>query len=93
MKIKNLTNASLLKKYQSVIFRQYKWYGYINRKKAETDLVRDIKDKFGKDVTLIYGDWSSGQQMRHIISTPNLSLKKKLGEYFKIYNMSLEHHV
>jgi len=87
VKIKNLTNATLLKKYQSLIFRQYKWYGYINRKKAETDLVRDIKDKFGKDVTLIYGDWSSGQQMRHIISTPNLGLKRKLGEYFKVYNI------
>ena len=87
VKIKNLTNVLLLKKYESTIFRQYKWYGYINRKKAETDLVRNIKDKFGKDITLIYGDWSSGQQMRHIISTPNLGLKKKLGEYFKVYNI------
>ena len=86
-KIKNLTNATLLKKYQSLVFRQYKWYGYINRKRAETDLVRDIKDKFGKDVTLIYGDWSSGQQMRHVISTPNLGLKRKLGEHFKVYNI------
>ena len=49
--------------------------------------MRDIKDKFGKDVTLIYGDWSSGQQMRHVISTPNLGLKRKLGEHFKVYNI------
>jgi hypothetical protein len=80
-------NAVLLKKYKTLIFRQYKWYGYINRKKAETDLVRYIKVKFGKDVTLIYGDWSSGQQMRNIISTPNLGLKRKLREYFKVYNI------
>jgi len=33
---------------------------------------------------LIYGDWSIGQQMRNFISTPNIGLKRKLGEYFSI---------
>jgi hypothetical protein len=64
------------------IFRQYKWYSYINRKKAETTLISKIKK------TLIcFGDWSHGQSMRGILSTPNLGLKRKLGEHFKIYNL------
>ena len=84
---KNTINKKLLKKYKNDIFRKYKWYGYINRKKAETDLVRSIKKKFGKDVTIIYGDWSIGHQMRNFISTPNLGLKRKIGEYIKIYNI------
>jgi hypothetical protein len=58
-----------------------------NRKKTETELVRAIKKKFGKAVTLIYGDWSIGHQMRNFISTPNLGLKRKIGEYIKIYNI------
>ena len=65
----------------------YKWYGYINRKKAETYLVRNIKNKYGKDVIMIYDDWSIGHQMRNFISTPNLGLKRKLGEYLEIYNI------
>lgn len=87
IKKKNVLNKQLLDKYENEIFRKYKWYGYINRKKAETDLVRQIKKTFSKDVTLVYGDWSSGHQMKNFISTPNLGLKRKLGEYFKIYNI------
>jgi hypothetical protein len=87
IKKKNAVNKKLLKKYEHNIFRKYKWYGFINRKKAETDLVRNIKKKFGKNVTMIYGDWSSGYQMKNFISTPNLGLKRKLREYLKIYNI------
>jgi len=84
---KNNVNDVLLDKYVNEVFRKYKWYDYINRKKVETKIVNEIKEKFGKDVTLIYGDWSQGYQMKHQISTPNLGLKRKLGEYFKIYNI------
>jgi len=36
---------------------------------------------------MIYGDWSIGHQMHNFISTSNLGLKRKLGEYLKIYNI------
>ena len=84
---KNEVNVKLLELYKDDIFRKYKWYGYINRKRAETDLVRQIIDTFGRNITIVYGDWSSGYQMKHMISTPNLGLKRKLGEYFTIYNI------
>jgi len=87
IKKKNEVNEKLLKEYENKIFRQYKWYGYINRRRAETDLVRNISKAFGKDAIIIYGDWSKGEQMRNFISTPNLSLKRKIGEYFTIYNI------
>jgi hypothetical protein len=87
IKKKNELNKILLEKYKDDIFRKYKWYGYINRKKAETDLIRDIKKTFGKDVNIIYGDWSIGHSMRNFISTPNLGLKNKLLEYYPIYNL------
>ena len=87
IKKKNELNNILLEKYKDDIFRKYKWYGYINRKKAETDLIRNIKETFGKDVNIIQGDWSVGKTMRGIISTPNLGLKRKLAEYYPIYNL------
>jgi hypothetical protein len=69
----------------------YKWYSYINRKRAETDLVREIKETYTKDSILIIGDWSdklktSPSRIKYI-STPNLGLKRKLNEYFKVYNL------
>ena len=48
----------MLEKYKDDVFRKYKWYGYINRKRTETDLAREIKNKFGKDTIIILGDWS-----------------------------------
>jgi hypothetical protein len=84
---KNIINEELFDKYKEDIFRKYKWYGYINRKKAETDLVRDIKNTFGNDAIIVYGDWSISKQMRNFISTPNLGLKRKLAEYLTIYNL------
>ena len=81
----------MLEKYKDDVFRKYKWYGYINRKRAETDLAREIKNKFGKDTIIILGDWSdklkTSPSRIQYISTPNLGLKKKLAEYFKIYNL------
>jgi len=91
IKNKNKLNKVLLEKYKEDIFRKYKWYAYINSNKAETDLTRNIKDKFGKDVILIHGDWSDKLKTTpsriKYISTPNLGLKRKLNEYLTIYNL------
>ena len=84
---KNELNKILLEKYKAEIFRKYKWFSYINRKKSETRLVREIKEKYGKDVILCHGDWSKGDKNIKYMSTPNLGLKRKLAEYFKIYNI------
>jgi hypothetical protein len=87
IKQKNNINSQLFNKYKETIFRRYKWYGFINRKKVEMNIVNEIKKTFGKDVILCYGDWSISRQMNHFISTPNLRLKRKLGEHFIIYNI------
>jgi hypothetical protein len=91
IKNKNELNKVLLEKYKEDIFRKYKWYSYVNRKRAETDLARNIKNKFGKDVILIEGDYSDKLKTTpsriKYISTPNLGLKRKLNEYLTIYNL------
>ena len=50
-------------------------------------MVNKIANKYSKDHIIIIGDWSIGKQMRNFISTPNLTLKRKLQE------MNLEHLV
>lgn len=84
---KSLINKTLFDEYKEPIFRKYKWYGFINRKKSETNLIRTIKKTFGEDIIMCYGDWSIGKQMRGMISTPNIGLKRKLAEQFTIYNL------
>lgn len=81
------TNEMLYKLYQNTKFRQYKWYAFINKKRTEDNMLNKIEKTFTKDSIIIIGDWSIGKQMKNFISTPNLSLKRKLQERFKIYDI------
>ena len=87
IKAKTQANEKLVPLYQQLKFRQYKWYSYINKKRTEDNMVKKIATKYSKDHIIIIGDWSIGKQMRNFISTPNLTLKRKLQETFKVYNI------
>ena len=81
------TNEVLYRLYQNNKFRQYKWYAFINKKRTEDNMLNKIEKTYTKDSIIIIGDWSIGKQMKNFISTPNLSLKRKLQERFKVYNI------
>lgn len=80
-------NSKLETLYKDTKFRQYKFYSYINKKRSESKLLHTLKKKFGEDTIVIMGDWSIGKQMRNYISTPNLGLKRKINEKFKVYSI------
>jgi len=80
-------NQEIAPLYRDIKFRQYKWYAYINKKRTEDNMVNKIVKKYNKDHIVIIGDWSIGKQMRNFISTPNLTMKRKLQEKFKVYNI------
>ena len=80
-------NKELYELYQDIKFRQYKWYSYINTKRSEDNMLNKIEKKYSKDHIIIIGDWSIGKQMKNFISTPNIGLKRKLKERFKVYNI------
>jgi len=80
-------NQELYTLYQNEKFRKYKWYAYINKKRSEDNMLNKIENKFGKDVKIIIGDWSIGKQLRNFISTPNLTIKRKLKTRFQVYNI------
>lgn len=81
------TNEVLYKLYQNNKFRQYRWYAFINKKRTEDNMLNKIEKTYAKDSIIIIGDWSIGKQMKKFISTPNLSLKRKLQERFKVYDI------
>lgn len=87
IKEKLKVNDTIATLYQDEKFRQYKWYSYINTKRIEDNMLNKIENKYGKDIKIIIGDWSIGKQMRNFISTPNLSIKRKLNTRFEVYNI------
>ena len=74
-------------KYREKKFRQYKFYGYINRKRVLDKMVDSIKKTYSGDHIIIMGDWSMGKSMRHFMPTPNLEIKRKLKENFQLYEI------
>ena len=80
-------NKKLLPLYADLKFRQYRWYGYLERKRAEDKMINKVKDKFGKDVVVFYGDWSARCQIRSFAPTPNKGIKRKFVENFDVYNL------
>jgi len=87
IKERNNIMMDMFNKYSDVKFRKLKWYSYINTKRTEDNLINKIKKTFGEDIIIFYGDWSIGKQMANFISTPNLSLKRKIAEHFSVYNI------
>ena len=87
IKEKLKVNVTITTLYQDEKYRKYKWYSYINKKRTEDNMLNKIENKYGKDIKIIIGDWSIGKQMRNFISTPNLSIKRKLNTRFEVYNI------
>jgi hypothetical protein len=69
------------------IFEKLKWFGFINKKRSEDNLLNKIETVYGKNSIIIIGDWSISKQMRNFISTPMISLKRVLRRRFKVYNI------
>jgi len=80
-------NKDLYQLYQDKKFRQYKWYAFINKKRTEDNMLNKIEKTYGKDNIIIIGDWCIEKQLKNFISTPNIVLKHKLKERFKVYNI------
>lgn len=87
IKKKNELLGDLIHRYKDEKFRRYKWYAYINKKRTEDNLINEIKKKFNDTKIIVFGDWGIGKQMKNFISTPNLGLKRKLNEHFKVYSI------
>lgn len=87
---KNEINAKLFSAYCDDKFRQYKWYSFLNKKRAEANLLNTIEEKYakkGKKLNIVIGDWGKGKQMRGFISTPMIGMKRVLAERFNVYTI------
>jgi hypothetical protein len=91
LSIKNRINLLTAPAYGEEFLRKMKLRAYINKQRSESKLIRNIKWTYGandaRPITLIYGDWSVPKQMKHIISTPMIGLKRRLHKAFDIINI------
>ncbi len=96
IKRKNEANELLFEHYSNKAYRKMRLHAYSNKQQSEAKLVNNIKKfcgvkkknkKHHKPIVLIYGDGNIGPQMKRIISTPMIGLKRMLSKHFPIVQM------
>ena len=63
---KNWVNSFLLPHYGRLIYRYWKWYGFIFKRRSEDRFISRFKETFGgpEETFIGIGDWEQSQQMR-----------------------------
>ena len=90
LKIKNQANSKLFQYYEEEFLRKLKLRRYINTQRSESQICNNLERVLGtkgKKIALMYGDCNVGKQMRHIISTPMIGLKRTLKKRFCVLNV------
>ena len=87
LKIREKYKADFYSFYFDPFYRKLKWKSYIKNQISEEKLVKRIKNKFGKNPILAYGDWSNKKQSKYYIPTKGIGLKRRLSKNFQIYNI------
>ena len=70
--------------------RKIKLRTYINTQRSEAKLIRNIKNYYSEDnkkLIMIIGNGNVNPSMKHIISTPNIGIKKLLKQNFITYHI------
>lgn len=76
-------NKILTNEYNDTFYRKINWYSYLDRRRYDDKMMNTIADTYGKDATIVLGDWSMKGKLR-FISTPNCRIKRKLAEKFNV---------
>ena len=86
IKEKLILNDKLKEFYENELMRKMKWRSFICKRRSEDKLLNNIEKKFGKsnDILISYGNWNNSKQMKNIIPTLGLGMRKIIHKKFDI---------
>ncbi len=66
MVLKCKINKKILPEYEKEIYRKLKWFSYINKQKADSDMINKFEKKIGssKKTIVVVGDWDEGNNFK-----------------------------
>ena len=73
---KDKLNKETIKFYKRDVWRKMKFRQYSYGKKSIDNLLNKIKETFGENILIGYGNWGRTTQMKHIMPTMNKGLRK-----------------
>ena len=75
---KNKLNKETTEFYKRDTWRKMKFRQYSYGKKSMDKFLNKIKETFGENILIGYGNWSRGTQMKHFMPTMNKGLRKQI---------------
>jgi hypothetical protein len=75
---KDKLNKEMLDFYQREVWRKMKFRQYSYGKKSIDTFLNKIKETFGDNILIGYGNWSRSTQMKHFMPTMNKGLRKQI---------------
>ena len=75
---KDKLNKETLDFYQREVWRKMKFRQYSYGKKSIDTFLNKIKETFGDNILIGYGNWSRSTQMKHFMPTMNKGLRKQI---------------
>jgi len=83
---KHKVNYLISNFYQNKLFRKLKFRTQLYLRKSEDKFLNNIEKIYGKkeDIAIIYGDWSNPKQMKHLMPSSNLGLKRLIEKKYKV---------
>ena len=81
---KNGVNAELCGFYGLAVHRKMKWRHFVYTQRSEYKFVGRLRQLYGDDALVAYGDWSRTTQMRHFVPTKGVDMRRLISSHFDI---------
>ena len=79
---KNKLNADLWNFYGKVVHRKMKWRHFVYTQRSEDRFLGRMRDLYGEDALVAYGDWNRTTQMRHFVPTKGVGMRRLISRHF-----------
>jgi hypothetical protein len=88
LKSKNQLNYELRPFYEKELYRKMKWRQFVYTQKSEDRFLNKIRETFGENAMIAYGDWSRTTQMKHFMPTKGVGLRKLIAKKFQTVSIN-----
>ena len=85
---KNKLNKETAEFYKRDVWRKMKFRQYSYGKKSIDKFLNKIKETFGDNILIGYGNWSRSTQMKHFMPTMNKGLRKQIHKKYDIITIN-----
>ena len=87
IKNKTLLDDEIKDFYYNTLFRKLKFRTNVYLRKSEDNFLNNIEKMYGnkEDIVIGYGDWSQDKQIKHLMPSSNIGLRRKIEKKYKVF--------